>query len=388
MSNNGVRKFVRGDLLFSENDPIKTILLVQSGRVKLFLPRGTGIDVITLTAPFILGELALVASARYPLSATAMTEVSALEIPLEAAKQTVDGAPQFFKTLTKGLIEQLRAFSQEFKNQKLEFDPTPCPSELIPRLFGGLYHSVQHLGRVNDDETVEADWLALKKYSNRIFNLPQDKIDSINHILVKMGIAEYIYSKNPEDESAPEQLTSVRYKNFLNVLTFLDFYQFYFYKTGKQEILKYDEIIFNLVRTMIKQTHESPPDRTGNVKLDLNQLVDGLKKEYDQTVTAHHWPLLDAKGLFTKRAQNPDGSFYIAFHREDFEKTFEGWRFLREIHKWNSTGSVNPKEPEFAERSEILAPMAKECPDCKAPVVELQKFCSECGAKLSSLSAA
>lgn len=388
MSQNGVRKFRRGDLLFSENDSITSILLVQSGRVKLFLPRGPGIDVVSLNAPCVLGELALVASARYPLSAIAMTDGSALEIPLESAKQTVDGAPQFFKTLTKGLIEQLRSLVSDFKTQKLESDPTPCPSEMIPRLVGGLYHAVNHLGRPQDDGPLEIDTLTLKKYTTRIFNLPQDKIDAFNNILVKMNVAEHVFLKSPDGDEATEQIPGISYKNILNVLSFLEFYQFYFYKTGRQDILKYDETTFNMIRAMIQLSAELTPDRAGNVKLDLNQLLEKLKKDFDLSVAANHWAVLESKGLFTKRAQNSDSSFYIAFHREDFVKTFENWRFLREIAKWNTTGSVNPKEPEFPAPVAAKETPADQCPECQAPTTDLQKFCSECGAKLSASKAA
>lgn len=387
MSQNGVRKFRRGDLIFSENEAITALLFVNSGRVKYFIPRGSGIDLQTLNAPFVIGELALFSTARYPLSAVAMTDVTVFEMPLKTARQTLDTAPQFFKTLTKGLVEQVRTLLFELRSQKLEFDPTPCPSEIIPRLFGGIYHTIKHLGHPIDDQTLEVDWGAMKKYTNRIFNLPQDKVEGVNNIMAKFGSLDFNFSQDSENPEAPPQLSTIVYKDVSHLESFFDFYQFYFYRGGRQEILKFDEPVFNIVRGLYELSKEASPDKTGTVKIDLDAHLDFLKKEHALNVSASHWQLLEAKGLFTKRSQTSDGKSTIAFHLEDVQKTYQAWRFLREIHKWNNTGAINPTEPEFPAPAPS-ATLDSQCPDCKTSVNQNQKFCSQCGAKLTASSVA
>jgi hypothetical protein len=390
VSQSGARKFKKGELLFSENDPISSLLFIQSGRVKFFLPRGKGIDFQTLNAPFVTGELALISSGKYPLSAMAVTELSTFEIPLDSAKQTLENAPQFFKTLTKGLVEQAKSLVAELRSHKLELDPSCCPPEIIPRLFGGIYHTIKHTGKLLEDKvTTEIDWGVMKKYTYRIFNLPQDKVEAINNLLAKFGQAEFKYEKLDDDPEAPEQLSKIYFKNFQLLETFFEFYQFYFYKSGKQDILKYEEAIFNIVRGLVGVAAEVKPDKTGTVKVDLNVLLENLKKEYALNVTASHWQVLENKGLFSKRAQASDGKFYISFHFDDFQKTFLAWRFLREIAKWNATGSINPKDLEFpvAPPNTTTGAGDSQCPECKATTNGQQKFCGECGARLSAKAA-
>ena len=127
MSQSGPRKFKKGELLFSENEPISSLLFIQSGRVKFFLPRSKGLDIQIMNAPFVAGELALFSTSRYPYSAIALSEVSAIEFPIDSAKQTLDGSSQFFKTLTKGMTEQLKILINEVKSYKIEQDQSPCP---------------------------------------------------------------------------------------------------------------------------------------------------------------------------------------------------------------------------------------------------------------------
>lgn len=392
MSQSGAKKFKKGELLFTENDTVSSLLFIQSGRVKYFLSRGKGLDIQIMNAPFVTGEIALYSTSRYPYSAIALSEVSAFEIPIESAKQTLDGASQFFKTLTKGLTEQLKVVINELKSFKIEQDQTPCPPELIPRLFGGVFHTIKHTGKLMSDQSLEVDWTVMKKYTHRIFNLAQDKVEAVNNLLVKFGYAELKIEKIEEDQETIEQLTKIYYKNYKVLESFFEFYQFYFFKSGKQDILKYEEPIFNILRGLVTLSTSVVPDKSGMVKLDLNQLLDHLKNNYQLAVSASHWQVLENKGLFSKRAQGADGKFYISFHLDDFQKTFLAWRFLREINKWNTLGAINPKEPEFppqAPSPSTTASMSEiHCPECKALINHQQKFCGECGFKLSEKIAA
>jgi hypothetical protein len=77
----------------------------------------------------------------------------------------------------------------------------------------------------------------------------------------------------------------------------------------------------------------------------------------------------------------------MAFHLDDYQKTYLAWRFLREIAKWNASGSINPKDPEFPTVNSPTAGEELHCPECQAIVGSQQKFCGECGAKLTTSAA-
>jgi hypothetical protein len=201
-------------------------------------------------------------------------------------------------------------------------------------------------------------------------------------MLSKFGWVDFVIEKPEDDPEAPEQLTKIYFKSILQIESFFEFFQYYSNKSGKQDFLKPDENMFHLIRGMLIFGLKETPDRNGNVRFLLNPLLDMLKKDFNIAVTATTWTLLENKGLFCRRQQMTDGQFFLSFALDEFERTYNAWRFIREISKWNANGSVNAKEPEFVLTSAVSNASDIKCPACGAMAQAIQKFCGECGAKI------
>lgn len=374
------RKFKKGEMLFQENENIDSLLLIQSGRVKTFLQRAKStIELQQINAPTVLGEHLILGAAKQTYSCVAITDVTVLEIPVDGIRTLLDSTNQMMKFLVKALIDQLKNTNSSLKALKIEGDNSPCSDEMVPRLFGGIYHFINHVGEKQKDGRVLCSWPQMKQYTFRIFNLNQEKVENVCHLLVKFKMAEYVFEKLDEDPNAPEQLSKIYFTDHSKIEQFFDFFQYYFFKSGKQDFLKVDQTLFNLVRGILQATEKESPDRQGQIRAPLNTVLEFIKTTHNITVSATHWTLLDQKGLFTKR-HDVDGVFNIVFNLEEFQRCYNAWRFIREINKWNQTGSINPKDPEFP--VVVQSEVAAKCPQCQSTIQAQQKFCGECGAKI------
>jgi hypothetical protein len=384
------KKFKKNDILFNEGDPIQSLLIVQTGKIKGVLPRAKGnVEVLTLNGPCVLGEMALSGVLKQNFTAMALNDVTALEIPLEGTKSVIENGSQIIKLLIKSIVDQEKNLFNEVKIFKLESDSSPCPVEIIPRLFGGIFHFINHIGKRESDGRVLVQWLQMKQYTSRIFNLQTEKVENVCQMLAKFGWVDFIIEKPEDDPEAPEQLMKIYFKNVNQIESFFEYYQYFSNKSGKQEFLKPEETMFHLIRGILHFGLKETPDKNGNVRFLLNPLLEMLKKDFNISISASSWTMLENKGLFCRRQQMSDGQFFLSFALDEFERTYNAWRFIREINKWNVNGSVNAKEPEF-----VLAPAnangattatavsSVPCPACQAQVQSNQKFCGECGAKI------
>jgi CRP-like cAMP-binding protein len=381
------KKFKKGDLLFQESETIESIFIIQSGKVKTYLQRPkTTIELQQINAPSVLGEnLLLTPSGKHTYCCSALSEVTVIEIPAEGLRGLIESSNQIIKFVVKALLEQIKTANSIIKTLKLENDNSPCSDELVSRLFGGIYHFINHTGEVQKDGRIACTWSQMKQYTFRIFNLNQEKVENACNILVKFKMAEFLFEKNEDEPNSPEQLTKIFFTDIKKIESFYDYFQYYFFKSGKQDFLRVDETLFNLVRGILKATELEIPDKQGLIRAPLNTVLEFIKANYNITISATQWTLLDQKGLFTKR-QEINSIFIIIFNLEEFQRSYNAWRFIREINKWNQTGNVNPKDPEFP----ILAknPTDLKCPQCHSNIQTQQKFCGQCGAKIVENTAA
>lgn len=396
------RRLKKGEVLFREGEEVQFLYILQSGKMSCYLSRqNTRLELMQLSAPALLGEQVLFASSKFGFEAEAKSESMLLEIPLVAARSLFENLPQLIKMILKGLSEQYQESTSELKALKLDQDPTPCPPELVPRLFGGIFHFIHHFGeqvkpevstRGEDTESIvkekiRVSYPQMKQYCSRIFNIPQEKLEAVLSILKKMNRAELIYEKLEDDPQLPPQLSKINFTEHTIIEQFFEYYQHYYYKSGKQDFLKPEESVFFLTKALVEESVDLPIDRSGNVMFKMNDLLLTLKNKFFINVSASTWQLLEQKGLFSKKFQHSDGEFYIQFPKGDFQIAYEAWRFIREINKWNQRGKVNADESEFPLLNQKASEGTSLCSSCQAPYIEKQNFCGNCGAKINQQAA-
>lgn len=376
-----VKAFKKGDFLFKEGDKISHLFLIQSGSVTQCLVKDKKIiDLAQLGPTQILGESGLWTQAVHLTSAMATTETKVIPLPLEAIKNQLETLPQIFKYLTKSLSERLKSFTQEIKGIKIEKNGVPCPEENIPKLFAALYFASLHKGiKDTSNEAIQVDWPNFKTYLHKIFSEQPKRAEGAVFILKKLNLAELEYGKPEEDPEGLDTLLLVTFKKPHLLEAFFEFYQYFYFKPGKSDILKYDDFFSQIIEIFLEESEGKPLDRFGAVQISFQKSGEKIKNKMNIQLNNDHFARLESKGVLCKRVTR-EAEPLIEFSKNEIENIYFSWKIIREIDKWNQKGFVDINE------SSNASPGSHQslCPQCQTEFNESHKFCSSCGFKLES----
>lgn len=379
------KTFKKGEVLFKDADKIQNVLFIQSGGVNLCLQRGKkNVELFQLGANQVLGESVLIGQGTHPTTAIATSETKVIEVPIDALKGQFEGAPPIMKMLIKSLVERLKQAIAEVKSSKVAGDATPCPDELVPQVFGAIFFTARHKGEKEEkSEDITVDWGMFRSYAQRVFGQSPKRLEQAVNVLVKHKLAKFEMGKLPEAPEGPDVIITATFHNLGAVEAFFEFYQYYFYKPGRGEILKYDDFCAQLLDCFVTEGSKMEPDRFGIVGFEFNRLVEVVKEKMGINFSNDHFTRLEAKGLFCKRRNIEGQGVRVEFEIREFQNIWFSWKILREIDKWNEKGFVDldEKEERKAKKS------GPTCPQCAAEVVATAKFCQDCGTKLTPVAA-
>lgn len=384
-----VKVVKKGQFLFKAGDKIQSVYVIQSGQVNICLQKNNKIlDVMTVGNGYVFGDLTVLGTGVYLYSGLAMQELKVTEIPLDIFKAQYESLNPTYKTFIKTMADKLKWAVNEVKSGKQEKSSVPCAEESVPRAFGAIFHVLNHKG-IKDNGKAKVDWLTLKNYSQRIFGESPKRIEQVTQILVKLKLGEYILGRDPNnvDPEAPEtEIQGFVAFDLAGLEAFFEFYQYYYYKGGKSELLKFDEANYNTLKILLLAYADIVPDKFGTATHDFNQIVD-VFKEYGVQLGNGHFTALEAKGLFCKR-KTVDGKVMLQFDKKEFEVQINMWSIIREIDKLNERGLVDMSDIDDGPKKKVQAiENGIECTQCKSIIMLESKFCSECGAKVVKAAA-
>ena len=378
-----VKTFKKGELIFKDGDKITSVYLIQSGGASQCLIRGKkNIDLFQLGASHILGDQVILGAATHPTSAIARTETKVLEIPVETLKSHYEGAPQMLKVIIKSLADRLRLAMNEVRSAKLEKDSSPCPEDQVAKAFGAVFHTANHKGDKSTPGRVVVDWNLMKQYSQRVMGEGPKRLEQVINILVKLKLALYEMGKAPDNPDGPDEIQKVHFLDLGLVESFFEFYQYYYFKGGRSDLLKVDELCQQMLDGLLKMADGQEVDRFGIVSVDFAKFSEYCKNEIGINLNNDHFSRLEGKGVFMKRknASSNGGGVLLQFEIKEFRSIFQSWKMLREIEKWNEKGFVDMDEKEEKPKKKVSGGPA--CPACSAELQAGAKFCSECGHKI------
>lgn len=379
----GVKVLKKGEYLFKEGDKIQSVWIVQSGQVSLCLQKNKKhIEIMTVGAGYVFADLIVQGILTHNFSAMTTNEVKAVEVPLDNFKQQFDALHPVHKTFVKGLSEKLKWTMAEVKTVRLEKDPSPCPDECIPQVFGSIFHVLNHKG-LKEAGSAKVEWMTLRQYSQRVFGESLKRLESATQVLVKLGLAEYIMGKSPDDPEGKDEIQGFMIRDLTGLEAFFEFYQYYYFKGGKSEFLKFDEANYNTLRLLTMCYQGIEADRFGIVSKDFAEVTDFFK-DYGVSLGAGHFTALETKGLFCKRKSLADGKVTLQFEMKEFKTQQDIWKLIREIDKWNEKGFVDIADVDLGPKKAKAITDGVECQDCHAVMIAQAKFCSECGVKISA----
>lgn len=376
-----MKTFKKGEVIYKDGDKITSVYLIQSGGANQCLIRGKKtIDLFQLGASHILGDQVILGQATHSTAAIATTETKLLEIPVETLKQQYEAAPQMLKVILKSLADRLRLAMNEVRSGKLEKDSSPCPEDQVAKAFGAVFHTANHKGDRSTPGRVIVDWSMMKQYTQRVMGEGPKRMEQIVNILVKLKLALYEMGKAPDNPDGPDEIQKVHFLDLGLLESFFEFYQYYYFKGGRTELLKVDELCQQMLDGLLKLTEKEEPDRFGIVSLDFVKFSDYCKAEIGLNLNNDHFARLENKGVLMKR-RTAAGGVLLQFEVKEFRSLFQTWKMLREIEKWNEKGFVDMDEKEDKPKKKSGGPA---CPACAVELQGNAKFCHECGHKIAA----
>jgi hypothetical protein len=375
----------KGEFLFKEGDKIVNLHLIQQGAIAVVLNRpGKNIEIYTASSSQLLGEQALNGTATHSFSAVATQETKVLDIPVESFKQLADTTPQTIKVFTKSMLDRMRTVINELRTYKMEKDSSPIPDDQIARVFGSIFHVCNHKGKKDekDPNKVTIDWRSFRQYAQRVFGESLKRLEGATQILVKLKYASYVMGKPPEDPEAPDQIMVFELHDLAGVEAFFEFFQYYYFKNGRIDLLKSDDLANLLIGAFVKCADGKENDRFGAVTIDFSVASAYFKEELGMDLKPDHLSILEQRGIFMKRRVLADEKVTLSYDVKEYRQTQKNWRIIREVDKWNERGFVDMAEEPFRLKKKVEG--APTCPSCSAELIPQAKFCSECGHKITS----
>jgi hypothetical protein len=377
----------RGEFLFKETEKVQTVFIVQSGQLSLqFFKNKKNIEVMTVSAGYVFADSIVLSTSQYSYSAMATQETKVIEIPIEAFKNQYDNFHQIYRSFIKTACERLKWAMTELKNKKSDKDLVACSAEEVPRVFGVMYHVLKQKGTL-EGTSCKADWMTLRQYSQRIFGESLKRTEQATQILVKLKLGEYIMTPKDEDDAlAKSEIAAFKVYDLSALESFFEFYQYYYYKGNRQNLLKPDEVNFNVLSILLLAFNKCEPDKLGVVSRDLNEVTDFFK-DYGISFGSGQLTALESIGLFCKRKPAANNQVLLQFELKEFQNLFNSWRVIREIEKWNERNVVDLYEQEEVPKKKTLILGGIQCSACNHVMISVAKFCSECGAKTEAIAA-
>ena len=184
----GVSEYSKGQTIFDESNPSRSLHLVVQGRVKFAAPLDNGAQTVVdiFTTDDFFGESALLGSARRIERATALDKVTLMSWDSTEIEEQVQRQPRLGIALMQMLVK--RTLDYEERIQSFALDKTP------ERIAGSLLRFASRLGTQNDD-----GWVRIPPLTHQLIS---EYISARNrHIPVESPPAEGLFALFPAGHS-------------------------------------------------------------------------------------------------------------------------------------------------------------------------------------------
>ena len=181
-----------GDMVFTEGDMSKSLYFVKRGVIRIFKKKGVGaIEIETIRAGQVLGELAFFDNQPRSASAEALTQVELVEISKAALDDAISKVPEWFSALVKTITSRLRNTNNRLRalesvstdyetdkygNRSREF--TYVNSSEILKFCTALLLVSSRYGK-QSPEGVTFSFPLLEKFASQIMQIGSSKVFSL-----------------------------------------------------------------------------------------------------------------------------------------------------------------------------------------------------------------
>lgn len=267
----GIRRIKKGELVFAEGDTSSSMYFVKVGMIRIYKKKGdSDIEIDTIRAGSILGELAFLDGNPRSASAEALTDCELAEISASIFHSVLVKMPDWLKILLRTVVSRLRAASTRIKQLETasaaydyaDRDGRKAPHYVylsaldVLKILSAFLLAVSRHGKTTEAGTLVKISTVLK-YGNQIMGVPEAKIATIQDILLQAGVlsAGPVYDQVLMKEADfLEQL--IAYLNEENLVE----------PTKRHDISLRGFIVMNAIA---KHLHEYSKDKSGDTIVNI-----------------------------------------------------------------------------------------------------------------------
>jgi CRP-like cAMP-binding protein len=277
-----IRKMKAGEILFKEDDLSNSCYLIQNGVIRIYKQKQEAmIEIETLRAGSLVGELAFLDNQPRSATAEAITECELVEISRTLLNDTMAKTPEWLKILLKSVTGRVRSASNKIRilesasseyetdkwgNRSREFVYI-SRSELM-RFMASVSVVVSRYGTEETIDGVVFPVNLLERYSSQILQVADSKTTSLIELMKTVNL----FKPGGSDPSKPSLM--------LTDIKFIDQFQWFM---NEQNLLEANKQRFISNR--------------GFLLLSLiNQYLDGALNGAEGKATLNVAPILAAEG--------------------------------------------------------------------------------------------
>ncbi|MGB0453809.1 MAG: Crp/Fnr family transcriptional regulator [Bacteriovoracaceae bacterium] len=276
----GIRTFRQGMVIFKENDPARSLYIIQRGQIRLFRPKGRGfVDLAILRTGEVIGEMAYFdeKSTRRSCSAEAMVTTEVIEISFKAFEKTMAGLNPWFKTIINTLAERLRKTNEKVKNLESNSVGVAKDGKVgdyvffhtidVIRILSLLYLNFASTGTPVDGKT-QINRSKLLFYMSDLFNIKEVKIEEFLKLADEEGFINIVDDENGK----PNLIQTADFDQFRSIMAFMNAQR----QLEDSRKLKISAPCERLLRMIVAQAEEvAHSDAT--YLADLSKIFDNCK---------------------------------------------------------------------------------------------------------------
>lgn len=226
----GIKTFKAGEVLFAQGDPADSLFIIQTGQIRLYLPKGRGfVDLAILRAGEVIGEMAYFdeSASRRSCSAAAIMNTQVIEISFKAFGKTMEGLNPWFKTIINTLADRLRKTNDKVKSlesNSIGFGKEGKVGDYVffhntdvLKLLSLFYLGFKTHGEKKESH-VELHMNKLKFYMQDIFAIPEIKYEEFFLMLANEG---FVKIANDED-GLPKMIQIRDIESMRSIMVFIN----------------------------------------------------------------------------------------------------------------------------------------------------------------------
>jgi len=333
-----VRKLKKGELLFSEGEGSRSMYFLKTGMIRIFKKKGDAyIEIDTIRAGQVLGELAFLDGNPRSASGEALTDCELMEISGPIFQQVLTSMPEWLKILLRTVVGRLRtagtrirqleaasvAVDYSDKTGKRGSTYTYLPPVDAMKVMTSILLAASRYGKTMGNG-VQFKHFTVNKFACQVMQVPSAKLISCIDLLIELGAIEVVNDDVLKLTHADYIDQVITYVNDENIL---------------EQSKRHDISVkaFAIMGYISKNIELFPAQEDGTAEINLAQIrkLEAANNGGKEPFRLDEIGELVKVGYMTNVSLKSSDKAVSTIQRESFLKAFQNQRFIMALNALN-----------------------------------------------------